>query len=226
MCGISVEPRIETERLVLTPASADYADRAIPLINDIDIARMTSRIPHPYGAAEAEAFRHSLGRKAADRDRLLQIETQDGELIGAVGASFEDGLFPEIGYWIGRDQWGRGYATEAALAIRDWARRTFDCRALIAGHFADDAASGRVLVKCGFLYTGEVQAALFACARRRGGDADDGLAGLGHPPAHRFTLGASLGLGAISGHVHQAADAAVFAGEFGGGDEAADQLGR
>ena len=157
MCGIRIEPRIETERLVLTPALADYADRAIPLINDIDIARMTSRIPYPYGTAEAEAFRHSLGRKAADRDRLLQIETRDGELIGAVGASADDGLFPEIGYWIARDHWGRGYATEAALAIRDWARQTFNCRALIAGHFADNDASGRVLVKCGFLYTGEVQ---------------------------------------------------------------------
>ena len=157
MCSIRVEPRIETDRLVLTPASANYADRAIPLINDFDIARMTSRIPHPYGEAEAEAFRTSLVHKDVARDSLLQIETRDGDLVGAVGASLDDGAFPEIGYWIARDHWGRGYATEAAVAVRDWALRAFGCRALIAGHFADNEASGRVLVKCGFLYTGEVQ---------------------------------------------------------------------
>jgi RimJ/RimL family protein N-acetyltransferase len=40
------------------------------------------------------------------------------------------------------------------MAIRDWALKAFGSRALIAGHFADNPASGRVLVKCGFLYTG------------------------------------------------------------------------
>jgi len=77
MCSIRIEPGIETARLRLTPASGDYADRAIPIINDFDIARMTSRIPHPYGPAEAEAFRQSLG-KAQSHDSLLQIETREG----------------------------------------------------------------------------------------------------------------------------------------------------
>jgi RimJ/RimL family protein N-acetyltransferase len=157
MCNLRVEPRIETERLILTPASAAYVDQVIPLINDFDIARMTSRIPHPYGEAEAVAFRETLGRMDGARDSLFQIETRDGELIGAVGADQSDGPFPEIGYWIARAHWGRGYATEAAAAMRDWARRVFGCRAVVAGHFADNAASGRVLIKCGFLYTGEVR---------------------------------------------------------------------
>jgi hypothetical protein len=47
MGGIKAEPGIETERLVLTPASEDYVDRVVPLINHFDVARMTSRIPHP-----------------------------------------------------------------------------------------------------------------------------------------------------------------------------------
>jgi RimJ/RimL family protein N-acetyltransferase len=157
MCSLRVEPRIETERLVLTPASADYVDRLIPIINDFDIARMTTPIPHPYGQAEADAFRQHLMQTDISRDSTLQIETHEGDLIGAVGAHLRDAPFPEIGYWIAREHWGNGYATEAAIAIRDWARRAFNCRALIAGHFADNDASGRVLVKCGFLYTGEVQ---------------------------------------------------------------------
>ena len=157
MCSTRVEPRIQTERLVLRRASHDYVDRVVPIINDLDIARMTSRIPHPYGEAEAWDFRQHLAQVDAERGCLLQIETQDGELIGAVGADLDDGPFPEIGYWIARSHWGRGYASEAAAAVCDWAAATFGARALIAGHFADNPASGRVLIKCGFLYTGEVQ---------------------------------------------------------------------
>jgi RimJ/RimL family protein N-acetyltransferase len=81
-----------------------------------------------------------------------------------VGAHLRDGPFPEIGYWIARAHWGQGYATEAATAMRDWVSQTFGCRAIVAGHFADNDASGRVLVKCGFLYTGEVQSR-FSLAR-------------------------------------------------------------
>ena len=158
MCSLRVEPRIETERLVLRPMQAGDVVRLAEAIDDPDIARMTSRIPHPYSLSAAEAF-FADQREAADErlDHTLQIEIRGGEMIGAVGADLRDGSFPEIGYWIAREHWGRGYATEAALAMRDWARRTFGCRAIVAGHFADNEASGRVLVKCGFLYTGEVQ---------------------------------------------------------------------
>jgi RimJ/RimL family protein N-acetyltransferase len=157
MCSIRIEPRIETERLVLRPPTPQDVMRIAPIINDADIARMTTRIPHPYGVADAEAFITRQATLDAARDRTLQVETREGELIGAVGAHLNEGVFPEIGYWIARAHWGKGYATEAATAIRDWTVRAFGVRALIAGHFADNAASGQVLVKCGFLYTGEVQ---------------------------------------------------------------------
>ncbi len=158
MCSIRVESRIETERLVLRPMQAGDVVRLAEALDNIEIARMTSRIPHPYSLSAAEAF-FAGQREAMDErlDHTLQIETQAGEMIGAVGAHRRDGPFPEIGYWIAREHWGRGYATEAAAAVRDWTRRVFGCRAIMAGHFADNPASGRVLIKCGFLYTGEVR---------------------------------------------------------------------
>jgi RimJ/RimL family protein N-acetyltransferase len=66
-------------------------------------------------------------------------------------------MAPETGYWIGRDYWGRGFATEALEGAMVWASRKWKRRALVAGHFADNPASGRVLEKAGFLYTGEVR---------------------------------------------------------------------
>jgi RimJ/RimL family protein N-acetyltransferase len=158
MCSLKLEPRIETARLILRPMRETDVVRLAEAIDDIDIARMTSRIPHPYSLSAAEAF-YASQREALDErlDHTLQIETRSGELIGAVGADRRDGPFPEIGYWIAKAHWGRGYATEAAMAMRDWTRRTFGYRAIMAGHFADNPASGRVLIKCGFLYTGEVR---------------------------------------------------------------------
>ena len=47
--------------------------------------------------------------------------------------------------------------TEAARAAMAWAREQWGRRVVVSGHFADNPASGRVLEKAGFLYTGEVQ---------------------------------------------------------------------
>ena len=61
-----------------------------------------------------------------------------------------------MGYWLGRPYWGQGLATEAASAALVWAGEGWRRRYLMAGHFADNPASGQVLCKTGFLYTGEV----------------------------------------------------------------------
>ena len=63
----------------------------------------------------------------------------------------------ELGYWLGRPYWGKGLATEAVRGAMTWAQGDWGRRLILAGHFADNEASGRVLSKCGFLYTGEVQ---------------------------------------------------------------------
>ena len=60
----------------------------------------------------------------------------------------------ELGYWIARDCWGRGYASEAARGALEVARLLGYRR--IGGHFTDNPASGRVLRKAGFLPTGKI----------------------------------------------------------------------
>jgi len=156
MYGATTESIIETARLILRRPRADDAERIVAAINDVDVARMTTGIPHPYTLAHAEAYLAHQDRREPN-DHALQIETRDGEMIGGAGAHALYGPLPEIGYWIARSHWGRGYGAEAALALRDWAAQTFRARAVMAGHFIDNPASGRVLVKAGFLYTGAVE---------------------------------------------------------------------
>ena len=69
----------------------------------------------------------------------------------------DDAGRPEMGYWLGRPYWGQGYATEVAERALVWANRDWGRRYVMAGHFADNPASGQVLSKAGFLYTGEVR---------------------------------------------------------------------
>jgi len=150
-------PSLTTPRLTLRAPTDGDADRILALANDIDIARMTTSMPHPYSRADAEAF---LARaRSVDLNQEVAFAIDDGRdgLIGVMGLFPHGPLGPEIGYWIGRDYWGRGYATEAASATLVWAGKDWGRRVVMSGHFADNPASGRVLEKAGFLYTGEVQ---------------------------------------------------------------------
>ena len=148
---------IRTDRLILRPpARADVA-AITRLAGDYGIASMTTRMPHPYAEADARQFVALVARQDGARERTFTIE-RDGEgPIGAVGFHrAADGPL-ELGYWIGRPYWGQGYATEAVAGALHWAAADWGRKAIASGHFADNPASANVLIKSGFLYTGEVQ---------------------------------------------------------------------
>ena len=154
MCSAWIDT-ISTARLRLRPLQPSDARRLAELANDADVARMTSALPHPYGLADANTF---LARQAdpASPERNFAVEYDGAGLVGVIGFRPSGrGPWPELGYWIGRAYWGGGIATEAAEGALGWADRGWGKRAVCAGHFADNPASGRVLEKAGFLYTGD-----------------------------------------------------------------------
>lgn len=155
--------RIDTPRLTLRPPARQDTVRLTALINDVDIARMTTHIPHPYGPAEAEAFLAlaEAGRRQGDLHFLIE---HPGEgVVGGLGLMARQ-AGTEIGYWLGRPYWGQGLATEAVKAALAWAARTGGRRQVHAWHFNDNPASGWVLTKAGFLYTG-VRRCMMSAAR-------------------------------------------------------------
>ena len=169
MCVIEPSPVLETRRLVLRSPQAQDVSRLAALANDAAIARMTLRMPHPFSTTDAEAFVINVAGQDPASARTFLIEHEDNGPVGVLGIFQDKDLAPEVGYWIGRPFWGRGYATEALDGAIAWASRTWKRRALVAGHFADNPASGRVLEKAGFLYTGEVRRGF---SRARGADTD------------------------------------------------------
>lgn len=147
---------IRTERLILRPPGAADAPRVGKLSRDRDVARMVSMIPYPQPDISAEGFILIMEARAGlGADHVFAIELPGEGVIGLAGAHARGGDGFEIGYWLGRPYWGAGFATEAARAVTGVAL-ALDRGPVTAGHYVDNPASGRVLEKVGFVYTGEV----------------------------------------------------------------------
>ena len=148
---------IRTDRLILRAPNAGDVGAITRLCGDYGIASMTSRMPHPYAEVDARRFVELVARQNTARERTFAIELPGEGVIGCLGFHKAAGAALEFGYWIGRPHWGQGFATEAAAGALHWASADWGRRAIASGHFAGNAASANVLVKSGFLYTGEIQ---------------------------------------------------------------------
>ncbi len=106
-----------TERLLLRPGWAEDAQALAAAIADETIVRNLATAPWPFGLRDAEAF------LAAPRDPVLpsfliyERTAADPMLVGSCGLGRRPSGAVELGYWIARDHWNRGFATEAGLAL-------------------------------------------------------------------------------------------------------------
>lgn len=83
------------------------------------------------------------------------VRKEDARLIGAVGLRIDRGINKaELGYWVGKPFWNRGYATEAAIAILGYGFDELRLNRIQAGHLARNPASGRVMEKAGMALEG------------------------------------------------------------------------
>ena len=154
-----------TDRLLLRPGWAEDAPALARAIADEAIVRNLATAPWPYGLAEAEAF------LAAPRDPVLPtflLLARTGgapQLVGSCALIRKPSGSVVLGYWIAREHWGLGYATEAGRQLIEIAR-TIGLKRLDASYFVDNPASGRVLEKLGFAPTG-LRVPERSCARGR-----------------------------------------------------------
>ena len=135
---------LATERLVLRPFRRGDAKEFTRLAGDWGVASMTSDIPHPLTEDQARGW-----LRPGRREMRFAIDL-DGRLIGGAGYYQRRSGTAELGFWLGREWWGRGYATEATRAVL---RYGFDVRRLpgfTSSHFVDNRASANVLRKLGF----------------------------------------------------------------------------
>ncbi|WP_095011482.1 GNAT family N-acetyltransferase [Tsuneonella mangrovi] len=155
-----------SERLFLRPAWPEDWQAVFAGIADEGVVKNLARAPWPYEPDHARAFVSREHDPYYPTFLMVLPDANRAQPIGCIGIHDRDGE-TELGYWLARPWWGRGLATEAARAVCDIASAIGHKR-LIASHFVDNPASGRVLRKAGFRPTGIVRPHV---SLGRGGDA-------------------------------------------------------
>ncbi len=145
---------LETERLALRVFVEADAARIAHLLDDPVMAESLMVIPHPFVVYDARTLIRAAWRRLTTGhgfDLAIALRDAPGQLIGSVGIGLHDnGRRGELGFWVGRSDWGRGYASEAAARLVRFARASLGAREFTATAAIDNAASIRVLTRLGF----------------------------------------------------------------------------
>lgn len=141
---------IKTERLFLKKFSATDKNSLIALIGDSRVSETLSNVPFPYTSEDADYWLDSVKKN----ELRLSIRLNDA-LIGGIGLTHGDDGYCELGYWLGQEYWGRGYATEASNSLLNYVRENTSLRKFRANVYKENIASSKVLQKLGFKQTGE-----------------------------------------------------------------------
>lgn len=150
-----VARHLRTERLHLRPLARSDLPGLARAVNDEDIARMLTDIPHPFGLQDAE---HFFALVVSGRVGAAWVIDDGSGLVGMITIS------PELGYWLARPHWGKGYMTEAVRAAVAAYFAGTSIEAIPSSYFHDNIQSGIVLRKIGFQ---QVALHVQACLARR-----------------------------------------------------------
>jgi [ribosomal protein S5]-alanine N-acetyltransferase len=141
-----------------------YCDEDVPLLqrylNDpITTRYLTSAIAQPYTQADAEYWVYHLSRSMG-----AQAIQWQGQFVGDIGAfcgNFEKAYSAEMGFWLGREFWGRGIATRALTIVTQQLFTQTKIVRASAQVFIGNNASCRVLQKCGYTQEAHLRLAAY-----------------------------------------------------------------
>jgi len=148
---------LETERLRLRPLAEKDVAAIVALAGDREVSLHTTTIPHPYGEADARRWLAdvAMGIAAGTQWTFALAEPRGDALIGAVGLHlFRDPPRATLGYWLGKPYWGKGLMSEAVARFLRGAFEELGLARIDSSYMPENAASGRVLAKAGFVTTG------------------------------------------------------------------------
>jgi RimJ/RimL family protein N-acetyltransferase len=154
---VSGEPVLESERLRLRPLTMADLTSVLALAGEREVAEQTARIPYPLTRAAAETWISAASDSSGQAEIVFAIERkQDHVFLGAVGLVLagEGNELSELGYWLGRKYWNRGYATEAVRWLLVYVFEQCGLQAIRACTFVGNPASARVQEKVGMRLVG------------------------------------------------------------------------
>jgi len=152
-------PEIESERLILKPYDLSDAQRVQKIGNDKAIAE-TTFIPYPYTLQKVEDWikNHSSLVENGDAYPFAMILKSEKQIIGTMTIRIDkEHNKGELAYWIGKDYWGKGYATEASKEILGFGFNELNLNRIWAPVMSKNKASGKVMQNVGLSYEGTLR---------------------------------------------------------------------
>ena len=139
---------LETRRLTLRPMAWEDWEAIAEILQD---AKAMYAYEHPFSCQEVDRWLHNqIARYEREGVGLwAAVERQSGRLVGQAGITWQDWegrRVPEIGYLFNRAFWHQGYATEAAVAWKEYGFTTLGLPALYSIIRDNNAPSQRVAV--------------------------------------------------------------------------------
>jgi RimJ/RimL family protein N-acetyltransferase len=151
-------PTLQTERLVLRELTLDDAHAVAARAGDRQVAKYLIAVPSPYPVTLATrwiAARIAWWQQGRGVTLAIARREAPDDLLGSVSLRrFIRDRRAELGYWLGADAWGAGFATEAAGALVDFGFAELGLSRIYAHVLQGNAASCRVLEKLGMVNEG------------------------------------------------------------------------
>ncbi len=135
----------------LEPIAPRHAEEVQPLASHPEVVA-TTNLPDPYPDDGAEQWIENLiPKREAGTEYAFAVRNEEGVLVGAAGLVDVTDETAELGFWIGKPFWNRGYATAAARKTIDFAFEELRVDRVEARALCRNAPSRRVLEKLGFV---------------------------------------------------------------------------
>src|SRR4051812_8971428 len=117
------QPDIRSQRLVLRALCSSDAEPLFALFNNWEVVRWLSLPPWPYTLDDARTFAEGAAQRHRDGGEASYAVTVQDSLIGGIGvrlrpqSHLQRRAGPNFGFWLGQPYWGRGYMSEAVVAL-------------------------------------------------------------------------------------------------------------
>lgn len=137
---------LHTDNLVIKKPSENHLNSLIKELNNWNISKWLIEVPYPYSIDDAKYW----VKKTKQDQYSLNIYLKN-KLIGGVSLSNQrENSKWELGYWIGEEYWGNGYAIEACENLISYFFSNTNNSIIYASHMKDNIKSKKIIIKLGF----------------------------------------------------------------------------
>ena len=137
---------LHTDNLVIKKPSEKHLNSLIKELNNWNISKWLIEVPYPYSIDDAKYW----VKKTKQDQYSLNIYLKN-KLIGGMSLSNQrENSKWELGYWIGEEYWGNGYAIEACENLISYFFSNTNNSIIYASHMKDNIKSKKIIIKLGF----------------------------------------------------------------------------